>query len=137
MAVKKRVYQVAERIRELVAKALARTADPRFYFVTITSVVVTPDLRIAKVYWVVTVLDANKRDERIEEVQTAFDSAAGLFRREVGKELGLRFVPEMKFFYDDTLDTVEQVERVLAKARMGSQPEEESDAEQEEEEQKR
>lgn len=120
MAVKKRVYQVAERIREIIAGTLNRTADPRFVLVTITSVVVTPDLRIAKVYWVVSVLDPELRDDRIEEVDAAFDSAAGLFKRDVSKELGLRYAPELKFFYDDTLDTVEQVERVLAKARQGS-----------------
>ncbi|NDC39231.1 MAG: hypothetical protein EBZ48_14500, partial [Proteobacteria bacterium] len=34
-------------------------------------------------------------------------------RRAVGAELGTRFVPELKFFYDDTMDTMEQVERLF------------------------
>lgn len=120
MAVKKRVYQVAERIREIIAGSLIRTADPRFYLVTVTAVVVTPDLRIAKVYWVVSFTDPDARDEKIQEVEEAFKSAIGHFRRDVGRELGLRHAPDLKFFYDDTLDTVEEVERVLAKARINS-----------------
>lgn len=83
-------------------------ADPRFFLVTITSVVVSPDLRNAKIYWMVT----GGRD-RAPEVEEAFESAHGHFRRLVGKELGVRFVPELKFFYDDTLDTAEEVERLF------------------------
>ena len=50
MANKRRVYKVAERIQGLIAMELQRVADPRFHLVTITSVVVSPDLRNAKIY---------------------------------------------------------------------------------------
>lgn len=94
---------------------LSRTADPRFSLVTITSAFVSPDLRVARVYWTISG-DAERR----REVQEAFEAAAGLFRRSVGHELGLRFVPELKFFYDDTLDTCEEVERLFARINSGS-----------------
>ncbi len=110
MANKRRTFQIAEKIREILAMQLLRTADPRFTLVTITSVVISPDLRYAKVYWVVTG-DAERR----EIVQEAFESAGGMFRRAVGADLKVRFVPEIKFFYDDTLDTAEEVERLFAK----------------------
>lgn len=35
----------------------------------------------------------------------------------LGKPLGIRFVPELKFFYDDTLDTAENVERLIARIK--------------------
>jgi ribosome-binding factor A len=93
------------------------TADPRFNLVTITSVMVSPDLRNAKVYWVVSFLSGVDRDERIAEVAEAFHSAEGLFRRMLGKQLGVRFVPEVRFYYDDTLDTVEHVERLMERIK--------------------
>lgn len=116
MSGQRRVFQVGERIRELIAEQLQRVADPRFDLVTITSVMVSPDLRNAKVYWVVSSSDEG-RAERIAEVQEAFETAAGHFRKSVSKSLGIRFTPELRFYYDDTLDTVEHVERLMAKIK--------------------
>jgi ribosome-binding factor A len=110
MAAKRRVFRVAEQIRNLVAMELQRVADPRLEMVTITSVVVSPDLRYAKIYWMVA------DQSRVEDVQDGFLSAAGHFRRLLARELGARFVPEIKFFYDDTYDTRDEVDRLLAKA---------------------
>jgi ribosome-binding factor A len=117
MAGSRRIYQVGERIKELVAEQLLHTADPRFSLVTITSVMVSPDLRVAKVYWVVSMLSGVDKEERIQEVEEAFASAEGMFRRLLAKQLGVRFVPELRFYYDDTLDTVEHVERLMSKIK--------------------
>lgn len=110
MATRRRGFQIAEKVRSIIANQLARTADPRFSLVTVTSVVVSPDLRFAKVYWIV-----SGDEERLEEVREAFEAASGLFRRAVGAQLGVRFVPELRFYYDDTLDTCEEVERLFAR----------------------
>jgi ribosome-binding factor A len=117
MAGNRRVYQIGERIKELVAGHLLYTADPRFSLVTITSVMVSPDLRNAKVYWVVSFLSDTNRDERIADVNDAFSSAQGHFRRVLAKQLGVRFVPELRFYYDDTLDTAEHVEKLMGRIK--------------------
>lgn len=117
MAGNRRVYQVAERIKELVAEHLLHTADPRFSLVTITSVMVSPDLRSSKVYWVVSFLSDTDRSERIAEVHEAFEAAQGHFRRILAKRLGVRFVPDIRFYYDDTLDTAEHVERLMERVK--------------------
>jgi ribosome-binding factor A len=122
MSGQRRIFQIGERIREVVAEQLQRVADPRFDLVTITSVMVSPDLRNAKVYWVVSLISGVDRDARIAEVQEAFESAAGLFRKALSKQLGIRFVPEVRFYYDDTLDTVENVERLMSKVRSTENP---------------
>lgn len=122
MSGQRRVFQVGERIKELIAEHLNRVADPRFSLVTITSVMVSPDLRNAKVYWVVSIFGEADRAERIAEVQEAFDTAAGMFRKMVSKAIGIRFTPELRFYYDDTLDTVENVERLMAKIRPTEKP---------------
>lgn len=117
MARNRRVYQIGERIRELVAEHLIQSADPRFTLVTITSVMVSPDLGLAKVYWVVSFTTGMDRDARINEVQEAFEGAQGHLRHIIAKQLGIRFVPHLRFFYDDTLDTVEQVEKLMGRIK--------------------
>ena len=115
MSNQRRAFRVADKIRTTIALQLQRVADPRFHLVTITSVVVSPDLRYAKVYWVV-----SGEKERIEEVSEAFETANSIFKKAVGKELGVRYNPDIEFFYDDTLETVEEVERLFQKVRAGS-----------------
>jgi len=125
MSSKRRTHRIAEQIRTIIAMQLQRVADPRFTMVTITSVVVTSDLRQAKVYWVVSA----STPERIEEVQEAFEGASGMMKNMVGRELGIRFSPDLRFYYDDTLDTVEQVERLFYKISQEKNGKDEQDAE--------
>lgn len=112
MATTRRSYRVAEKLREVLARRLLQVSDPRFYLVSITSAVISPDLRNAKIYWSVT-----GGKERFAEVQTAFDSAQGMLQANVAKELGLKFAPRLHFFYDNTLDVFEQVNRLLASVK--------------------
>lgn len=110
MANRRRVYKVGERIQELIATQLLRSADPRFSMVTISSVTATSDLRQAKVYWVVF-----GDDERKQSVADAFESAGPMLRRAIGAGLGTKFVPDLKFFYDDTFDVTDQVQDMFKK----------------------
>lgn len=108
MASKRRAYRIAEKIRSIVAMELLRSPDPRLTLVTVTSVVVSSDLRHAKIYWMV-----SGGEERIAEVEAALQSAKGHFRTQTAHELGIKFAPDLKFFYDDTLDTVEEIDRLM------------------------
>ena len=112
MANDRRRYRVAQQIRSTLATFLIHSPDSRFGMVTLTSVALSPDLKIAKIYWVVTGGPA-----RISEATEAFEAAKKFFRKEMGKKLELRFVPELRFFYDDTLDTVDEVDRLLERAK--------------------
>ncbi|MCI5064269.1 30S ribosome-binding factor RbfA [bacterium] len=110
MSESRRVYRVAQAIREQLATRLLESSDDRFRFVTITGVKVTKDLRIASVYWV-----QSGARERIPEIEEAFQSAKGYFKRGLAEGLRLRCIPELRFFYDNTLDTVEQINELLKK----------------------
>ncbi|NMC62353.1 MAG: 30S ribosome-binding factor RbfA, partial [SAR324 cluster bacterium] len=92
MTNKRRMYRVGEKLQAIIAKELLRVGDPRFSMVTISSVVMSSDLRYASVYWVVA-----GGNERVVEVEEAFEGARGRFRKIVGSKLGIRFVPELKF----------------------------------------
>ena len=102
------MHRFAEKVRELLAKEILNASDDRFQFVSITSVLITNDLREAKVYWVVT--DPENRRAMVEE---AFEHAKGHYRSALAKKLEARYTPVLKFFYDDTLDTSEEVERLI------------------------
>jgi len=115
MAATKRMRQLGEQIKEIIATIFARgeVSDPRLRHITIHSVQMTPDLQLAKVYYNVSVLaQVNQAD-----VTTALKSASGFIRREVGKNLSIRFTPEIVFYYDSSLDYAHKINSILTKIK--------------------
>ena len=95
-----RSERVGRHIRNTLADILRRDVkDPRLKMVTITSVDVSPDLRLAKIYFATT-----GEDEKIQRVLSGFDQARPFIKKRLGQELGLRYMPDIRFFYDDSLD---------------------------------
>jgi len=86
--------------------------DPRLTQATITGVSVTRDLRIAKVY-----VAAHGGLHDKQDVLSGFNSAKGFIKRELAKELGLRYMPELKFFYDESFDYGAHINRMLKSLR--------------------
>jgi ribosome-binding factor A len=108
-----RVRKVADRIQVIVAEMLERRVkDPRLGFVTVTDVRVTGDTQNASVFYTVM-----GEDEQLASTAAALESAKGLIRSEVGKQLGMRHVPTLEFIHDALPDTARHLEEVLAKAR--------------------
>lgn len=130
MTQQRRVYKVAEQVRSLIAMQLHRLSDPRFALVTITSVKLSPDMRTAKVYWTASDPSHKYEEARIKEIEQAFKGAAGSFRREIAQDLGLRYVPELRFYYDDTLDILERTRTLFNRVHeKDSQPAADTDIE--------
>lgn len=88
---------------------LHKVQDPRFSLVTVTNVKVSPDIRHTKVY--LSVYDKDKREEVLEKV----NEIKGLIRTELASSVSMRYVPELHFFIDDTLDYVEKMEGLFKK----------------------
>jgi len=88
---------------------LRKLQDPAFGFLTITNVKVSPDLRIAKIY--ISVFEREKREFVLEKVK----ATSGFIRTELASRIRIKFVPELKFFIDDTLDYVEKIEGLIKK----------------------
>ena len=108
----RRTERISEEIREEVAQIVAALKDPRIGFVTITRVSLTADLRTARVH--VGVLgDTAQKDQTLVGLR----QAAGFIRRELGRRIRLRHVPELLFHYDQGLDATERVARLLDEAR--------------------
>jgi ribosome-binding factor A len=108
-----RIRKIADRIQVTVAEMLERRIkDPRLGFVTITDVRVTGDSQHATVFYTVF------GDEvQVNDSAAALESAKGLIRSEVGKQLGMRHTPSLEFIRDALPETARHLDDLLAAAR--------------------
>ncbi len=97
----KRTDRVADQIQRELAQLIARQVkDPRVGMVTITGVDVTREFDHAKIFF--TVMDADQAT--IKETSTGLTKAAGFLRRELGRAIRLRTVPQLHFHYDSSIE---------------------------------
>jgi len=110
--------RIGEEIRKIISEMLLRELkDPRLLsgLVSITSVEVTNDHSYATVFVTVVSHKINTEDneEQKKEVLGAFNSAKGFIRREIGKELELRHVPELIFKFDTSLEYGRHMDEII------------------------
>ena len=98
-------------LRKLLSEFISRELDTsKVGFATVTTVKMTNDLKIAKVY--ISVLDTRQKDK---EIETFFNSRAKFLRGRLGSHLTSKSIPELNFFYDDTYEEAEKIDRLIAK----------------------
>ena len=76
---------------------------------------ISDDLRHARVYFRLTRSVVGAKDR--ENAQAGLEKATGFLRRELSPRLRLQYMPELKFFWDETLDQAARVDAVLAEIR--------------------
>jgi len=104
-----RPTRVGEQIREDLTELITREVhDPGIGFITITHVAVTPDLQQARVNYTTLGDDQARRDTR-----RALERAAPFLRRQLGRRLRLRRIPELQFFYDESIERHDRIEKIL------------------------
>jgi ribosome-binding factor A len=106
-------FSRADRVSGQIHKALSdilrkKIKDPRLEMTTITDVKLSSDLRLAKIYFISTG-DKTSREEAIE----AFEHALGYVKRTLARQLGLRYMPDLQIFYDDSFDYGSHIDSVL------------------------
>ena len=108
-----RVRKIADRIQVIVAEMLERRIkDPRLGFVTVTDVRVSGDTQQASVFYTV-YGEAND----LAGTAVALESAKGLIRSEVAKQLGMRHAPSLTFVPDAIPEAARHLDEVLAHAK--------------------
>ena len=109
MAQGSRPVRVGDAIRQELSDLLLRQVkDPGIGFITITHVKVTPDLQLARVYYT-TIGD----DKARAQTARALGRALPFLRRQVGQRLQLRRVPELEFFFDESIERGDRIERII------------------------
>ena len=107
----KRSLRVSELIkREISAILFFTIKDPSIKSVNITFVKVTDDLKHAKIYYRV-VGDDQAKDSALK----GLERAKSFIRSEFGHRTELRYVPEIEFFYDTSIDHAEHIEMMIKK----------------------
>ncbi len=104
-----RADRVCALIQQTVSDILQKSIkDPRLELVTITGVKVSRDLRVARIYFSTSGGKKSRKD-----ACKGFNSALGYIKRIVASQLSLRYMPDLKFYYDESVDYGAHIDRVL------------------------
>ena len=106
-----RQLRVGQEIQKVIATAIeegdVRSAEIANAFITITKVIMSPDLKYATVY--LTTLNGKNLGMILEQL----DADKWLFKKMVANKLKLRYTPEINFRADDTFDEVERINKLM------------------------
>jgi len=110
-----RAHRVGEQIQKEISALLVRgLKDPRIGFVTITAVEVTPDLHLARVYFTAMGDEAARKNSEL-----GLKHSVPFLRRELGRRLRMRYVPDLLFVFDSSLEYGNRIESLLRDLKTG------------------
>lgn len=103
----------SDRVGGLIKKNLSdllqkKIKDPRLQMTTITNVKMSSDLRHARIYFI----KSGGEKSKVEAIE-GFKNALGYVKRTLARQLGLRYMPELKFFYDESFDHGSHIDKIL------------------------
>ena len=107
-------FKRSQRVQELLLEEISRMLqsglkDPRITgFITVTDVDLGDNLRHAKVY-----VSIMADEKEVESTLEGLRSATGFIRSSLGKNLYLKYVPELEFKLDNTASRVEKISRII------------------------
>lgn len=105
----RRATRVGEQIlKEMACLFLEKVKDPRIMNVTLTGIRLSNDLKQAKVYFSVM-----GGENQIARAKAGMESAKGFIKREIGLRLPLRYVPDIVFLHDGSLEAGSRMEHLL------------------------
>lgn len=114
----KRSQRVGDLVKEEVAEIIMyRLKDPRIGFITVTGAEMTPDLKLARVF-----VSVFKEDER-ELTLEILNSAKGFMRSILRKRLKMKFIPDIEFRLDKSIEYGDRIDRLLNKISRPATPE--------------
>lgn len=107
---KHRIDRISEEVKRVISDIIRNDLnDPRIsQFTSVVSAEVTQDLRYAKVF--ISVLG---NDEEKQSTLKGLNSAAGFIRRELGKNIELRYSPEIMFELDRSIEHGAYINKLL------------------------
>ncbi len=95
-----RVQRIAKLLKEEVSRIIrVEINDPRLGFVSITDIKMTPDLHVANIY-----VSVYGTPEEQDATMGVLDRASRFLRGELGKQVEMRFTPELHFHLDRSIE---------------------------------
>lgn len=106
-----RLKRIAETyLQEMSQLLYFSVKDPLLQGVNITHVQISPDMKLAKVYFTI-----HEGQSREKEVLKGLNRSKGFLRKELSQRVKLKFTPDLKFFYDETDEMSQRIEAILHK----------------------
>ena len=104
-----RQQRLGDEIRDIVAGCFQAGVmhDPRLEQVTITGVKLSPDLQVASIYYRV------YQDEHKEKAKKGLEAASGFLKTRLADNLDVRRIPQLRFFYDESIEHGSRIEGLL------------------------
>ena len=94
--------------------------DPRLEMATVTGVKMSDDLHDAYIYF--TVYSTGSDRKRLQdEAMEGFESASGFIRKLLAKQLGVRYMPKIRFIHDGSFDYGEKMDKLFNKLDVGNE----------------
>ena len=107
-----RSERVADQMYHIIATAcIIDLDDPRLKDLEITRVRMTKDLRLARVYFHL----REKDGRRIGKAKKGLKSAKGFLKQKLREDLHIRYMPELEFFYDESIDMKEKIDVLMGR----------------------
>lgn len=105
----KRADRVSDLLKEEISQMLLKEVkDPHVGFITITGVDVSKDLQVAKVFY--TILGDEKQ---VSDSAQALSRVSPFIKRQLGKRLRMRYIPDIIFRYDHSLEYGARIDTIL------------------------
>lgn len=105
----KRTERIEQQILEILGEIKVKHIDlSHLGFITFISASITPDLRQAKVFYSVI-----RPHIDIVDITAELNKYKGLFRKFLAPELHIKNIPELTFYYDETVDYTEKIDRLI------------------------
>jgi ribosome-binding factor A len=105
-----RTDRVANEIHQILGKIQNQYINlSHLGFITFSKVIISPDLKHAKVFFGV----VNEK-KSIENIAIELNKKSKAFRKYLGQELTIKFTPSIKFFYDDSIMYVEKIDELFS-----------------------
>ena len=105
-----RAKRIAQQIQQTLSELIRRELrDPRLGMITLTEVRVSKDLSYAKVFF--SVLGAQP-----QQAQEILEAAGPILRGPLGRALGIRHSPELRFVHDELIESGARLSELIHKA---------------------
>lgn len=108
LAGKRAVRVGGQLLKEMAGLLMMKVRDPRVKGTTLTGIHLSNDLKNARVYFSVL-----GDDQAVRDAQAGLDSAKGYIKREIGRRLALKYMPDIVFKHDRTLEMGDHMEKLF------------------------
>ena len=119
-------YKRADRVASLLQREIAgflefELRDPRLKKITITKVMLTDDLKLARIFFSLIGTESERK-----QAQEGFSRAKGLIKKMIAQRTSLRFIPELEFHFDSGLEYSQRVDDLIKKIHEQEKPDQEN-----------